>query len=215
MIDTTDHADTKSRILDAAERLFAHNGIDATSLRSIIAEAGVNLAAVHYHFGSKEQLLRAVLGRRLRPINEQRLAALAALEREAAGEPIAVGKLVEIFFSPMVALAETEWMFGMLLGRVLAEPEFFFGKVAPEEFKEVRQAFRAAFQQSLPELPDDELFWRLMLGIGAAAHIFRAAPFMPQLSDGICDEPTKDELLGHLVRFVGAGLQAPLGEVSR
>ena len=153
MIDTTDHADTKSRILDAAEQLFANNGIDATSLRSIIAEAGVNLAAVHYHFGSKEQLLRSVLGRRLRPINEQRLAALAEAEQEAANEPIAVGKLVEIFFAPMVELAEAKWVFGILLGRVLAEPEFFFGKVAPEEFKEVRQAFRAAFQESLPELP--------------------------------------------------------------
>jgi len=215
MIDTTDHADTKSRILDAAEQLFANNGIDATSLRSIIAEAGVNLAAVHYHFGSKEQLLRSVLGRRLRPINEQRLAALAEAEQEAANEPIAVGKLVEIFFAPMVELAEAKWVFGILLGRVLAEPEFFFGKVAPEEFKEVRQAFRAAFQESLPELPEDELFWRLMLGIGAAAHIFRAAPFMPQLSDGVCNQPTKNELLGRLVHFVGAGLQAPLGEVSR
>ena len=54
-----------------------------------------------------------------------------------------------------------------------------------------------------------------MLGIGAAAHIFRAAPFMPQLSDGVCNQPTKNELLGRLVHFVGAGLQAPLGEVSR
>ena len=65
--------DTKTRILDTAERLFAQKGFDAVSLRNIIASAKVNLAAVHYHFGSKQALVHAVIGRRLRPINGERI----------------------------------------------------------------------------------------------------------------------------------------------
>ena len=81
--------DTKTRILDTAERLFAQKGFDAVSLRNIIASAKVNLAAVHYHFGSKQALVHAVIGRRLRPINGERLAKLAEAPgqgRTATGE---------------------------------------------------------------------------------------------------------------------------------
>ena len=75
---------TKDRILDAAESLFMEHGFEATSLRSITAAAGVNLAAVNYHFGSKEELFQAVLTRRLDPMNQERVDLLTALEREAA-----------------------------------------------------------------------------------------------------------------------------------
>ena len=68
--------DTKEKILDTAERLIGEQGYAATSLRQIIAEAGVNLAAVHYHFGSKEDLLDAVVVRKAGPVNEARLARL-------------------------------------------------------------------------------------------------------------------------------------------
>src|SRR6266849_7254792 len=75
--------DTKQRILDSAERLFAENGFDSTSLRTIIADAQVNLAAIHYHFHSKEALLDAVILRRLEPINRHRLEMLDTCERAA------------------------------------------------------------------------------------------------------------------------------------
>src|SRR5580704_18486326 len=85
--------DTKQRILDSAERLFADNGFDSTSLRTIIADAKVNLAAIHYHFHSKEALLDAVILRRLEPINRQRLAMLDECERASAGRPTLEGVL--------------------------------------------------------------------------------------------------------------------------
>src|ERR1700750_632054 len=77
-------ADTKTRILDAAEILFMEHGFEATSLRSLTTAAGVNLAAVNYHFGTKEELFQAVLTRRLDPMNQERIELLAALERHAA-----------------------------------------------------------------------------------------------------------------------------------
>ena len=82
-------ADTKSQILDTAERLFAQKGFDAVSLRNIVTVAKVNLAAVHYHFGSKQSLLHTVVARRLRPINEERLAGLAEAQAKA-GKPFFV-----------------------------------------------------------------------------------------------------------------------------
>src|SRR5438046_10505596 len=82
-------ADTKTRILDAAERLFVEHGFEATSLRSLTSSAGVNLAAVNYHFGSKEELFQAVLTRRLDPTNQERIELLSKLESGAGDRPIA------------------------------------------------------------------------------------------------------------------------------
>ena len=79
--------DTKEKILDTAERLIGEQGYAATSLRQIIAEAGVNLAAVHYHFGSKEDLLDAVVVRKVTPVNEARMAWLERVEAEAGRRP--------------------------------------------------------------------------------------------------------------------------------
>src|SRR5215208_2869630 len=81
-------ADTKTRILDAAESLFMEHGFEATSLRQLTSAAAVNLAAVNYHFGSKEELFQAVLTRRLDPMNQERFALLDELERAAHGRPL-------------------------------------------------------------------------------------------------------------------------------
>src|ERR671910_3594384 len=83
--------ETKEKILDAAERLFAAHGFAGTSLRSVTKEAGVNLAAVHYHFGNKEDLLRAVLGRIVIPVNRERLEMLEQVEAAAEGVPLSPG----------------------------------------------------------------------------------------------------------------------------
>jgi len=72
-------ADTKTRILNAAEKLFGMNGFDATSLRDITAEAQVNLAAVNYHFQSKDSLIDALIERRILPINQRRFEMLDGL----------------------------------------------------------------------------------------------------------------------------------------
>ena len=77
--------DTKDLILDAAEALFSEKGVEGVSLRLLTREAGVNLASVHYHFGSKEAVVKAVFARRLKPVNRRRLEMLDKVERQ--GEP--------------------------------------------------------------------------------------------------------------------------------
>src|SRR6266568_5015485 len=111
--------DTKQKILDTAERLFAQRGYAATSMRQIIAEAGVNLAAIHYHFGSKEELLDGVVLRKVGPVNEQRLALMDQCEAEAGTGPLAVEKVLEAFLVPMADAAAGNPQFVRLMGRVL------------------------------------------------------------------------------------------------
>ena len=97
--------DTRSRILDAAERLFMEHGFDGTSMRMITSQAGVNLAAVNYHFGTKELLIQEVFRRRLTHLNQSRLVALDQLEAEAAGAPIKPSRIVDAFFGTALRMA--------------------------------------------------------------------------------------------------------------
>src|SRR5262245_16059580 len=115
---------TKARILDAAEALFMEHGFEATSLRLITAAAGVNLAAVNYHFGSKEELFQSVLTRRLDPMNQARVALLDRYEREAAPGALACERILAALFVPALALARDKPRGGSnflrLLGRAYA-----------------------------------------------------------------------------------------------
>ena len=97
--------DTKTEILNAAEDLFAARGPNAVSLRQIISRAKVNLAAIHYHFGSKESLLQAVLSRRLVPLNAERLTLLEIFERESGGRAIPLPKILEALVGPALRLS--------------------------------------------------------------------------------------------------------------
>src|SRR5260370_15922671 len=92
--------ETKQRILDSAERLFAEHGSEGTSLRTIIADAQVNLAAIHYHFHSKEALWEAVIVRRLGPINQERLRLLDACARDPNGGPPSLDAVLGALISP-------------------------------------------------------------------------------------------------------------------
>src|SRR5579859_5859845 len=115
--------DTKQRILDSAERLFSDHGFEGTSLRTIIADAKVNLAAIHYHYRSKEALLDAVILRRLEPINRQRLELLDACERAAGDKPATLEAVIEAFLAPAlrVALDRDGTSFARLMGRIFTE----------------------------------------------------------------------------------------------
>jgi len=94
--------DTKTKLLNAAERLFSDKGIEAISHRDIALAAAVNLAALNYHFGSRQAFIRAVIKRRVEPINAHRLAALARAERQMGGAPVPTDKILEAFFGPAV-----------------------------------------------------------------------------------------------------------------
>src|ERR1035438_432029 len=113
--------ETQGKILDTAERLFGQQGYAGTSLRQIIAEAGVNLAAIHYHFGTKEELLDHLVMRKAGPVNAQRLALLDRYETEAGSAPVPVEKLLRAFLEPALMRIDESPDFAKLMGRLYGE----------------------------------------------------------------------------------------------
>jgi AcrR family transcriptional regulator len=202
---------TKDRILDTAERLFSEQGYAATSLRSIIAGAGVNLAAVHYHFHSKEALLEAVILRRSVPANEERLALLDRCEREAGNQPLPIEKVIEAFIAPTFRMARDPANGGMvfmrLLGRLHAEGDFLSG-ILISRFHEVLERFSIAMSRALPGLPPGELFWRLNFAIGAMAQALRGGTKDLGVITDLSVASNSDMALEQLVTFLSAGFRA-------
>jgi AcrR family transcriptional regulator len=167
-------AATKERILDTAEALFMEHGFEATGLRSITAAAGVNLAAVNYHFGTKEELFESVLTRRLDPMNQERLQLLDQLERDAAPLPLSCDRILMALLVPALRLARDPERGGKnflrLLGRAYADPAPFIRHFLSEQYAVMIARFKDAFGRALPHLPRKELSWRLHFIMGALSY---------------------------------------------
>jgi AcrR family transcriptional regulator len=195
--------DTKEKILDTAERLIGEQGYAATSLRQIIAKAGVNLAAVHYHFGSKEELLDAVVLRKATPVNEARLARLDSVEAEVGSGPLVVEKVLECLLIPTAEMASGNPEFVRLMGRMLTEG--MMPRIVERHFQATGVRFVEALRRAIPNLPQEELLWRVHFMIGAMAHTMCRAPIFPQMAGDTADlEPR----MKRLVTFLGAGFRA-------
>ncbi len=210
--------ETKDKILDAAERLFAENGYLATSLRRIMNEAGVNVAAVHYYFRSKESLLEAVLVRRAETANRERLELLERCERAAEGDTLPLEQVIEAFLVPTFRMAADPARGGptflRLMGRLQAESDVL-PNVILIRFRPVLLRFGEALARALPGLPPAELYWRARLSMGATAQVLRDSQFTKFAavrSDGSLDyEPVLDRL----VAYLSAGFRAPIVESIR
>jgi AcrR family transcriptional regulator len=210
-------ADTRARILDAAERLFVLHGFEATTLRMITAEAQANLAAVNYHFGSKEALVEEVFRRRLTTLNALRLAELDRLEAAAAGAAVKPRQIVEAFFGVAVRMAgDVEGggrSFMRLLGRAYTEPTEFVKHFLAEEYAEVVARYKAAFFKALPDAPREEFLWRFHFMQGALSYAVSGADALNVLGEGRLDDTDPEALYARLMNFLIGGLRAPLPEL--
>jgi AcrR family transcriptional regulator len=199
--------DTRQRILDTAERLFGENGYAGTSLRQIIGAAEVNLAAIHYHFGSKEDLLDQLVMRKAEGVNRHRLELLDRCEGEAGTDPPAVDCVVSAFLRPTFAVAGQHPQFARLMGRLYGEG--LMPRVAGKHFQPVVTRFLTALRRSLPDLPHQELLWRLHFMLGAMAHTLCHRHGPPVGTLGGPEPAESGEALEELIAFVSAGLRAP------
>ena len=215
-------SDTRARILDAAERLFMAHGYDGTSMRQITGEAGVNLAAVNYHFGSKEALIQQVFRRRLNWLNEERMRALDELEATADGQPLKPSQIVDAFFGTMIRMAEDEERGGViflrLLGRTLTEPSDFIRAFLAHEYKTVVERYKEALFRSLPDVPKAEIVWRFHFMLGATSYAIAGTDALRLVTDwGIEAEDSEDRLdrlLPRLISFLIGGLRTPLPQFT-
>jgi AcrR family transcriptional regulator len=206
--------DTKQRILNAAEELFAVHSFHATSLRAITQQAGVNLASVNYHFGSKDALLDAVIERRLEPLNARRSELLDEVERmaEDSGQPPEIRAVWRAFVEPTLLLRKTDAgaeYFITLVGRALAEPHgtatsIFLKQMGPLMFRFFEMSCSA-----LPSIPRQLLFWRMHFAIGSFSHLMRSNEQSPLLPEGVSSTVEMESLIEMLLDYTVAGLEAP------
>ena len=205
--------ETRTRILDAAEELFMHHGFGGTSMRLLTAKAGVNLAAVNYHFGSKDALIEAVFRRRLDPMNTARIGALDALE--ATGRTLTPEAIIRAFIGETLRMLEDARSGGRnfirLLGRSYTEPSKAIRVLIGQLYAPAMERYKAAFERALPQMPREELVWRMHFMFGTLSYTLAATDAV-QLIAGCKPEDRHDARLleDRLTAFLAAGLTAPL-----
>jgi AcrR family transcriptional regulator len=204
---------TRDTILDAAEELFARSGPTAVSIRAIATKAGVNLAAVNYHFYTKERLFEEMYRRRIIPVNEERLAMLeACLERPS------LEKIVEAFVAPMIRLIEgaspgtRAAVVMQFVARFVSVPGE--GRYLDVYFEPVRSRFFAALREVIPELPVTDLLWRYNCMVGAVNYALGGSDRMTRLPKDFAGMQLErsgsvSEAVQRVVSFVIAGFSAP------
>jgi AcrR family transcriptional regulator len=209
----TQAADTRRRLLQAAEHLFIERGYEALSLRQITAQAGANLAAVNYHFGSKDAMLRELLSERLDRLNEERLRLLDACEADRQTPDCET--ILGILFVPALQLGRDVSAgpaFLRLLGRVYSDPSPFIRDHLQQHYRPIFGRFFDAFARALPHLARSELGLRLHFALKSLSGVLAADDMGELVSELSMGETLGDaELLARLVALVSPALTAPLG----
>lgn len=200
----------KQKLLAAAERLFAEHGFDVVSVRDITQAVKGNVAAVNYHFGSREALVNLVMSRCLGPINEERLARLAVLEERLGVGVVSVGEVVEALVLPVVERMQESRMSELLYCRLVGRA---FGSLAglPADIErqcgEVLARTRRLLSRLLPEVPAEELVWRIHFMAGGMLHTLTHREDLVRLAEGAAGKPDLALTAERFVRFAVAGLE--------
>ena len=206
--------DTRTRILDCAERLFARDGFHHTSLRNLTTLADVNLAAVNYHFGNKEGLLRDVIKRRLLPLNrlrQSKIERILADARRRQQRP-ASGDLLRAFILPTLEFRNSSpeaRNFIILIGRSLSDADETVRNSFLEMVLPNFQLLFSALREALPEFTPEVLFARLQFAMGSLSHVMCMSerPVPPEA--GFPQTLSPEQQTAQLLAFIQAGLEIP------
>ena len=201
----SDH--TRSAILAAAERLYADRGFGDVTLRDIVAAANVNLAAVNYHFGSKDELIAELFVTRSLATNRERLRELKAAE-DAGGGRAPIETIMRALVGPTLrgclgpeSGRSTAARF-MIRASIESVPPI--RRIKNREIDHLRK-FAAAMRRALPDRDEVELFWGLHFALAMAHHTIRESQRLTKLSDGQCD---LDDVDGVIARVVSVAMMA-------
>ncbi len=201
-------ADTRAQLLDAAEQLFADRGYQGTSIRAITELAGANVAAVGYHFGSKADLMTAVVRRVVDPITAAQRAALDRLLAKTADPPVAA--LVEAFAGPMFDSMPAGDADGARTSRlvvtILTDPADETRRWTGPAEAEILDRYLAALERALPGLSRGELWFR-MRGILAVTAVDRVDLYQGEQAGAPAGTP--DAARHWAMTFLTAAVSAP------
>lgn len=204
---------TADRFLDTAERLFAELGYQGASIRAIANEAGVNLGALHYYWGSKTALYKAVIARRLGPMNQERLRRFEECERAAQGQGPNLREILAAFVGPAMHMGDADPEVAditrRLYHRMVSDPSPDAQELAEEVYREVSERFIGLLRPACAHLADDEFYWRIQAAYGVVRFSQAGMPWMVLLSGGAFQGQDVDEGVRHIVEALYAGLMAP------
>ena len=201
-----DAAETKERLLDAAERLFAERGFIGTSIRAVTQAAGVSVSAANYHFGSKQALLAATYGRAIRPVNEARLARLSELERQAGDGELLLTDVLDAFLRPIFESRDDDSFRG-LAARLFSDPPEVVAALKRDYFGEISERFVAALQRVLPERDEYEVALAFQFLVGIMVQVI-AGQIEAIVGDSRPGANEVEPMLERIVRFAAAGFEA-------
>jgi AcrR family transcriptional regulator len=201
-------AETREKLVAAAERLFATRGYTNVSVRAIATAAGVNWSLVGYHFRGKEGLLSEVYRRHCATLNAERLRLLAM-----AGGRNRLEKTIEAFVRPALAEIQNRGAksgFSRLRAILAAENSALLTQLVAENFDLSSRTFVAALHRCLPRLTPDEILWRFHFMLGTIYYSVSSPQRIKSFSRGRCDPGNLDDTLTHLVPFLAAAFRAPV-----
>jgi AcrR family transcriptional regulator len=209
------NTNTRQRLLKAAESLFIEHGYEAMLLQEVTRRADANSAAVNYHFGGKELLMREVLAKRLNRLNRERLELLACCEQRQDGQRLDAAAVLSVLFVPALRLSRPPSgspNFIRLLGRVYSDSSPFIRNYLEEHYRHIFERFFEAFSRALPDMPRNELSMRLRFSLQGLAGLLagqRVDELIAALGMG---QPLgEDALLARLIALVLPMLTDPLG----
>jgi len=203
---------TKEKILDAAEKLFSDNGFNGTSLREITSQAEVNLAAVNYHFGSKKELIKAVMSRYMNELSPRLMSTLTSVQ--AKDKPTLI-EVFSAFVEPLLALnmfrENGTSIFLQLLGRGYTDSQGFLRWFLTTKYPQVIENFIAAVQKAYPELEPEEMFWRLHFTMGTVVFTMSSSDALIDIAQNDYDQHINiEDVIEKLIPYVAAGVGAPI-----
>ncbi|MEL6813828.1 MAG: TetR/AcrR family transcriptional regulator [Cyanobacteria bacterium J06598_3] len=202
----------KEQILDVAESAIARDGYAGTTLRNIVGQAKVNLAAVHYHFGSKEDLLKAVLARISQPIVASQLVALDRLmaASETGETPLTVEAILTAYLSPALSCVvqhhKRRPLRAQFIGRSRTEPDPV-QQIAADQFRPGTDRVLDALQRALPDQSRSQLEWKLDLVVACLIRVLAQAGKPGALLIENTDEAF-EVAVSKLIAFVLPGLES-------
>jgi len=213
-------AETRERLLDAAERIFAERGFEGASMRAVTRAAGASVSAANYHFGSKDALLRATLLRRVSPLNERRIERLEALVAAAGGRPLELETVIEAFLRPVfeehATSADATARFRQVAARIYSDPPEVVAGIKRELFGPIFRRFVSVLADALPNKSREEIELGFQLTIGVMVHVISGhLVTVPGPEEGECDcwtaRLSDESVLQQMIAYVAAGLRAGNG----
>lgn len=206
-------SETVERILDAAEQLFAEKGFAETSLRLITSKAGVNLAAVNYHFGSKKALIQAVFSRFLGPYCASLERELDRRQAQRPARTATLEELLEMLVEQALAVKPRSGddlsIFMRLLGLAFSQSQGHLRRYLEEMYGRVFRRYMLLVHEAAPKLPPIELFWRVHFMLGAAAFSMSGIKALRAIAENDFGVDTSiEQVMRLMVPFLAAGMRS-------